>query len=189
MSETRGPVVVFADDHVDTLHMLEQMAHMRGIRPVLARTPREILARVNELCERGECPDAIVADVNYFTGEPLAQHTPRLTGLTAGREVRKKFPDIPIIYVTAYASARVKIQAREQAAEVVEKGPDFDIEALFDRICYMVEEQAQYPYEGPERRRGQRPSHPGRRRTDYVPLAVPEVVERAVESARAKKVG
>lgn len=189
MSETRGPVVVFADDHVDTLEMLRVMALSRGIRPVLARTPREILARVNELCEAGECPDAIVADVNYFTSEPLAQHIPRLTGLTAGREIRKKFPDIPIIYVTAYASARVKIQAREQAADVVEKGPGFDLEALFDRIEYMVHEQAQYPYEGPERRRGQRPAHPGRRRSDFVPLTVPEVVEAAIESARAKKAG
>lgn len=189
MSETRGPVVVFADDHVDTLEMLEQMAHLRGIRPVLARTPREILARVNELCEAGECPDAIVADVNYFSAEPAAQHTPRLTGLTAGREIRKVFPDIPIIYVTAFASARVKMTAREQAAEVVEKGPGFDLDALFDRIQYMVAEQAQYPYEGPERRREQRPSPHARRRTDFVPLAVPEVVEQAVRSARAKKAG
>lgn len=187
MSErTRTPVVVFADDHASTLDMLLQMARLRGIRAVGARTPREILARVNELCDEGECPDALVLDVNYFSAEPVAQHTPRLTGLTAGREIRKKFPDIPIIYITAFASARVKTVAREQRAEMVEK--PFDLGALFDRVEYVVG-RAEARYEGPERRQAPRPTLHRRRKVDTGPLAVPPAVEAAVEAARAKKAG
>jgi DNA-binding response OmpR family regulator len=174
------PFVLFADDDPLVLKALVRGAEKRGICADTATTAREILHKVNKHCgEWGNCYDMVVADVNYMDAQGKRS---LLTGITAGDQIRRSYPDLPILYVTGFASSMVRQQIRKQGADVVEK--PFEIEALLDRVM-MTLAVAGSDYQGPERRnKSINQSGHTRRRTDR-PLEVPKVVEKSLADAHA----
>lgn len=174
------PLIIFADDDRDTTEILAVYARQRKWEVVTCATGRELLAQVKELCAEGCCPDMIVADVNY--GDTLPG--PRMTGISAGREIRKRFPNIPILYLTGWDSTLIRKQAREEIGAEVQSKPVKDIDAFLDRLSYLMEYAGTKYYAGPERRVESINHTRNRRRRTDVDLEVPRVINTALEKAR-----
>jgi DNA-binding response OmpR family regulator len=135
---------------------------------------------VQSQCESGgRCYDAIVADVNYHTqGEE-----PRLSGITAIDAVHKKFPNIPVIYVTAYDTSLVRQQFRRQGADWITK--PFDYRKLAERVDSAVMYASQ-SWTGPDRRTSSVKFTGEERRASEQKLEVPKAVEAALTLAKAQ---
>jgi CheY-like chemotaxis protein len=173
------PLVIFADDDPDILEMLAFAAKTREWEVVTCKTGRELLAKVNTLCCQGCCPDMIVADVHYFDHTP----GPKMTGISAGREIRKKFPDIPMLFLTAYVTTLLRHKAHALNAEMESK-PITDLSGFLDRIELMMQLSGGTYYNGPERRmQSINYTKHQRRRTD-IQLKVPDVIAAAMSAAR-----
>lgn len=123
--------LLIADDNRDTLEILQYRIDMQGWKGTYVTNATAIIEAMNGSPEQGHF-DGIIADVNYFSD----QLGPRLTGLTAAREVRKVRPNIPIIFITAYSNSIIREEARRVQAEVVPK--PFDLDNLFSRIYHMI---------------------------------------------------
>lgn len=184
--EQLKPFVLLADDDEDTLALYALCAEARGWNYELARRPREIIAKVNEICVEGQrCFDLIVADINYW--DNTTEEGVKSTGITVGRAIRKQFPNIPIVFVSAYVNALVREQVEAiSVSEVIPK--PVDIKPLFDRLeCIYHLSKLKNTYEGLERRHiSVNRSGQCRRATDRM-VVIPTVIENALSQVRAEQ--
>ena len=182
----KPPYILFADDDDDTLRLLEFMAQRKGWRYATARTAREILDRVNALCDEHECFDVIVADINYFDSDP--DSGPRLTGITAALEIRKTHPNIPIVFISAYANGIIREQVREVNGEIMPK--PFDIDILFRRLEFLVSwvrVTRNKECDGPDRRRNSVNFSDNQRRKTDAHLSIPAILQNMMNEIRGNK--
>lgn len=141
--------LLIADDNRDTLDLLLFKTATLGWSATSVSSASQIISAMNECANAGSCYDAIIADVNFYD----SQSGPRMTGITAVREVRKVMPDIPVIFVTAYTNTLMREEIRRLNSELVPK--PFDIDFLFNRVAELVKwHRTSLParYDGVERR-------------------------------------
>lgn len=142
--ESCTPHVLFADDARDILEMLTAYAETLGWRYETASTAEEMLHKINTRCrEANMCFDLVVGDLFYRS--PGAT----LDGLSALREIRKRFRDLPFIFLSGLMEALTKSEATKLGAHVAEKPvelPDF-----FARLASIIA-MTKGKYEGPDRR-------------------------------------
>lgn len=135
MQNNDKPYVLFADDDADSLTLITMFAAERGWRYDTATTATEILEQVNLHCkQQGDCYDVLVCDVNYFNSDHGSM--PRLTGITAATEIRRQFPNLPILFVSAYDTYILKDQIKVLNAELITK--PFDPDFLFKRMEFAI---------------------------------------------------
>jgi CheY-like chemotaxis protein len=184
----RPPFVLFADDDPDTLIVMCAAARRRGWICDTAATAREILEKFNEHCgSAGTCYDAFVMDINFRNDPHKVTHMePRLTGITAAKEIRRQFANIPIVFYTGSGNTLVQKQAERAgglASEFIVKPAD--IFKVLDRVEILMSWVARSDYMGAERRRsgGVNLTLHSRRATDHR-AEVPPVIEQALEHVR-----
>jgi len=174
-----NPRILFVDDDVDSLYMFQIAAEHRGWHAEIATTGEAMLQRVNEACAQGgPCYDIIVTDVHFFTND----NEIRMTGMAAGREVRDKFPNLPILFLTGYGGqmTRENVDSIGNAALLVKP---IDTDVLMDRIDKLMT-WPNTTYQGVERRRSSVNRSGYMRRATDKRLEVPAVLSRAMNSVR-----
>lgn len=181
--------ILFADDSEETISYLKWRAADEGWDATFVNTARGIIKAVNDHCSEGQrCFDIIVADVNYFDDE---HNKPHLTGMTAAREIRKNYPDIPILFISAWVSVLVRQEARKLGGKVMAK--PFDWEELVEKIKYLVEwnsRVAPKKYKGRDKRHNSlNLTDNARRNTDAKAVEVSPVLEKAIAEMRATAKG
>jgi DNA-binding NtrC family response regulator len=184
--ERSRPHVLYADDDQGTLDVYKAFTQALGWTGDFVLTAREIIAAVNKrCCNGGPCYDALVCDVNFF--DELGGG-PRITGVTAVREIRAAYPDLPVIFVSGYSSFLVRDAVKGISADFYQKPVDF--ETLFGRIAYLIRwnRVVKAPdWDGEERRkRSMNTSEFNRRRTDR-PVEVPPALETLISEVREQK--
>jgi DNA-binding response OmpR family regulator len=138
------PLVLFADDSPEIMEMLTFNARREGWEYETASTAEEMLQKISARCSNAhECFDLVVGDLFYDL--PGA----KLDGLTALREIRKKFRNLPFIFYSGLMEAMTKDEARKLGAFIEEKPTS--VLDLFERIKEILALTSRY--EGPERRR------------------------------------
>jgi CheY-like chemotaxis protein len=175
------PLLLFADDDPDTLGMLGAAARLRGWEYETAGSAEEVMEKVEAHCGNGagRCFDAIVLDVTYKGNV--------LTGIGAARAIRRRYPNLPIVFATGYDNRLTRGEALEVGQEVVVK--PFTPDYILDRAELWMS-WAPARYEGPERRvRSINRTHNHRRATDRpVQLSrnLREAIEEVVETREHK---
>lgn len=124
--------LLIADDDRSTLDLLMYKTESIGWKGKSVTSASQILQAMDDCTSEDDCYDAIIADINFFDN----QSGPRMTGITAIRQVRKVLPNIPVIFVTAFINSITKEEIRRVNAELVAK--PFDIDALYGQINDMV---------------------------------------------------
>lgn len=184
------PFVLFADDTPDILEMLRIAAESRGWEVETAASAEEMLEKINALCDSRRCYDLVVADIN-FRNETNAV---ALDGVSALRQVRKKYPDLPFIFLSAWLEPLTMLEAKKLGAGAIEKPINPD--DFLDRALHIIQFTATR-YEGNERRsRSMNTTRFHRRATDRdasgeneigVPLVLRQALERAAEAIAQRK--
>ena len=183
---TKKPFVLFADDDQATLDLFKYYSDERQWDSDFVTTAPQILEKVNYFCAHvGHCYDLIVADVNYFN---VGEKKPRITGITAAWEIRKSYPNIPIVFVSGFTNALLREQAREVGGEIVLKPLDY--EALFDHLQKLIHWASSSCGECEDERRQRSINNTTnlRRKTDRI-LEMPEGIQSAILEVRALKQG
>jgi DNA-binding response OmpR family regulator len=176
----QGVAVLFADKDERTLGLFKKTADYLGWHGDYVQSVDSIIELINHNCAEGRpCYDAIVSGVNFFT-----EDGPRLTGITAARQIRKVKPEIPIVFVTSYVTNMIREEVRRVNAELIPK--PVDVVELFARVSQLVywhrltnsdkyggeDRRKTSVYFGQERRRG----------TDKM-VAIPRVLSQNIEDA------
>lgn len=179
---SRIPYLLIADDAPDTLTMMEAATRLRGWRCETATSPEEIERAVNLRCDGPEserdCFDALVLDIHYKTAES------RQTGISIVRPIRRRWPQLPIIFITAFTSMLVRNEALEVGQELITK--PFDPAFVLDRVQSWIDWAGQHAYRGAERRKfGINRSHHYRRASDRRVEIAPAI--RAVKAHHTTK--
>ncbi len=178
----KQPFVLFVDDNTDILELLRQAGEMRGWRVETAETAEEMLEMINRVCAMEHtCYDLVVADINYFHSTEVM----RLDGISALRQVRKKFPDIPFIILSAMLEPLTISEIKKLGAGYESK--PFDIDVLFER-AEEVMTLFSVPFTGVDRRKKSiNLTNENRRLTDCPQLKVPKILRDAFQAARSMK--
>lgn len=179
------PFILFADDNRDIIDMLGAMAEARGYRYQTASSAEGMLEQINLHCSTmHSCFDIVVGDLCYQ--KPGAV----LDGLTALREIRKRFPDLPFIFLSGMMEALTETEAKRLGAYVQKK--PIDLEEFFDRLDAILS-MTRGTYRGEERRRRSINLTTNNRRCDDpryledVQLGVPPVLAEVHRELAAKK--
>lgn len=109
--------VMIVDDQTGIRRLLSEYFHSEGWKPVEAKNGQEA---VNLLTES---PDVILLDMKM----------PVMDGLETLRHVRARFPDLPVIIMTAYGELDLVHQAESLGISAKISKP-FDIEALREMV-------------------------------------------------------
>lgn len=171
-----GIRVLFAEDSPELVAVFQHVVKRLGWQGLYVGNALEMMTTVNDLLGEGLTLDAVVADINFL-------HGPKLTGITAVREIRKAMPNVPVIFISSYVTSIIREEVRRVGAEIVQK--PFDPEDLFVRLSQLIYWYrlvlTQDEYKGQERRHTSinRSDH-SRRNSDYI-LSTPE---RIAESLR-----
>jgi two-component system, OmpR family, KDP operon response regulator KdpE len=179
-NDPNKPRILFADDDAETLQMLVVAAHTKGWCAQSAETAEEILQKVTDACaEGGPCYDMIVSDVNFFSN---GRRGINLTGIGAGIEIRSKFKNLPILFLTGWDGPMTRANVRSIGnADILQK--PVSVDELFERIETMMNWQHVH-YTGPERRHTSINQTGQTRRGTDVRLKVPDILEQAMQKAR-----
>lgn len=121
--------LLLADDHQETADLLMYKTKSLGWTGTCVNSASGIIQAMNDT---NFSFDAIIADVNFFDNQP----GPRITGITAIREIRKVRPNIPVIFVTGFSNSLVREEVRRVNADLMTK--PFDLEALFERVHDLI---------------------------------------------------
>lgn len=168
--------IIFADDDPDQLDYLALLAGLEGWEVDIAHTAEELLAKVKERCDgpRARCYDIVVSDVNFFKGGQ-----PSISGITAGKQLERAFPDLPILFLSGYGGLLTRENINSIAtADFMEK--PVDPRALIDRINHLIEFSKMY--EGPERRGPSVNRSPNKRRSTDKNLGIPRVLKLVMDA-------
>jgi CheY-like chemotaxis protein len=134
------PMILIVDDELDMAATYARLLTWRGYRCVTARTGFEAVALMDS-----EAPDLVITDL----------HLPGLDGLALTRHVRDRRPAIPVILMTAYASAGAEDESLGAGAMFFLAKP-FRNAQLVDLVERALPEPAATPGGGPS------PPPPGR---------------------------
>lgn len=175
-----GIRVLFADESEETIKVFKRVITSLGWDGIYVNNAVDMINTVNNLLSKDLTLDAVVADINYFTG-------PRVTGITAAREIRKAMPNVPIVFISAYVTSIVKEEIRRVNAEYFAK--PFDIETLFIRLSHLIywnKITTSKEFTGLDKRKASinRSNHL-RRATDYI-LSTPQRIKQSLEEKGAK---
>jgi CheY-like chemotaxis protein len=174
-------------------------ARRRGWRCETAHRARQVLDKINHRCEGGQkCYDAIVTDVNFMdkaTGE--LYDGPRVTGVHVVKQIREKYPNVPVVYYTGYDTQLVRQQARAAGGEasdyVVKSKPEVgefhlgEIDRVLGRVSRLLDWMSKRKlWTGPERRKatGELPPLEGRREGDDQKVSISPALERILSNTR-----
>lgn len=170
--------ILVADKDDSVLALYKQTINQIGWKAAYVNSVTKILDAINSQCgSSGSCYDAIISGVNFFS-----EDGPRLTGITAARQIRKVHPEIPIIFVTSYLSSMVKEEARRLQAEVFPKTSSAtDVMRRVAQLVYW-NRLANLEYKGAERReRSVNFGMEKRRATDQL-VTIPKSLALSIES-------
>lgn len=163
--------VIFADDDPDTLEMLFIVGRHQGWEVETATTAEELLAKVEERClSARQCFDIVVTDVSFFNAGQ-----PGVSGITAGRQLERAFPNLPILFLTGYGGLLTRDNIKQiSTADYLEKPAE--PRNLIARIEYLIRFTSNR-YEGPERRRTSINRSNACRRSSDQNIGVPKVLK------------
>lgn len=148
------PLIVYAEDHDDTREYVAVFLRSEGFRVETTRDAEELIDTVNRLCEARDCPDLIISDVSFFNAEPRS--TPKLTGIGAAYQIHKKFPNLPILFLTAYDNTLTRQTAGEAVGVSQAAAPVISKTAHPSELVSRVKDALRltaHRYEGEDRRR------------------------------------
>lgn len=171
--------VIFADDDADTLAMLAAIGRRQGWDVSTASTAEELLQKVAARCGgESKCFDIVVSDVTFFSAGQ-----PGLSGIAAGRQLERAFPNLPILFLTAYDG----LLTRENIRSITTADPNYLVKPasltdLVGRIEYLIRFTSRY--EGPERRRTSVNRTSQRRRSIDNSVGVPRILKLVMDGAR-----
>jgi CheY-like chemotaxis protein len=168
MTPAAPPLIVYAEDDADTREIIAILLRREGFRVETTTDAEGLIDTVNRLCESDDCPDLILSDVNFFNSEPRT--APKLTGIGAAFQIHRKFPNLPILFLTAHADPLTRQNAREAVGQTDGAAPVIAKPAFPGEIVSRVRDALRLTacrYEGEDRRR-YRVNRSGqfRRRTD-----------------------
>ena len=106
--------VLLVDDEEEFVKTLGERLEMRGIEPTTAFTGEAALKRIEQ-----EQPDIMVLDIKM----------PGIDGMEVLRRVRKAYPRIQVIMLTAHGSDKDKVEAERLGAFAYMRKP-VDLELL-----------------------------------------------------------
>lgn len=184
------PRVLFADDSDDILELLSFTAQRRGWQVDTAHNTDEILNLVSHQCDNGgRCYDVLVLDITFDAGTAPS-------GVQAVRAIRRRYRNIPVIFITGWTSRLVKSEAERVGQEVIAK--PFDPNFVLDRAEIWMTWAGKFKaheYEGPERRKASINRSGHYRRVTDKPVTVnervaavlggPESLDPSVSAAKA----
>jgi DNA-binding response OmpR family regulator len=136
-TQTQSINVLVADDDKDSLELVKTVLDLAGWKGTYVTSATQIVDAMNTNCVSNcQCPyDAIISDIS-FDNDTI---TPRITGITAAREIRKVHSSIPILFVTAYNNSVIREEIRRVGAELLQK--PFDIDMLVPIVRAIVNRQ------------------------------------------------
>jgi two-component system nitrogen regulation response regulator NtrX len=107
MSLGKIPLILIADDEADIRSSLRRILEYEKMRVLEAATGEECLAQV----ERGR-PDAVLLDIKM----------PRMDGLEALAEIRRRDPGLPVIVISGHGTIATAVEATKLGAfDFIEK--------------------------------------------------------------------
>jgi DNA-binding response OmpR family regulator len=169
--------VLFAVDSENTIVELAHIVDTLSWEGIYVKNAIEIIDTVNSLLAQGRPPDAVVANIAFAAG-------PKVTGITAAREIRKALPNVPMIFLSNYVTSIIREEVRRVGAEIFPK--PFDITELFGRLGHLIywhRLAIANEYQGENRRRNSVNTTGNQNRaTDYI-LTTPERIAEAIEDA------
>ncbi|WP_299195706.1 ATP-binding protein [uncultured Amphritea sp.] len=117
-----GVIVLLAEDNDFNRLLLRKIIESAGASVFEARDGEQAIKRIHEIK-----PDIIVMDV----------HMPKMDGIMATREVRKHFPTLPIIALTADVISSEEHALRQAGVNVIEYKPinDTRLIKLLEMLC------------------------------------------------------
>ena len=177
----QGVNVVFADESDETLDMFRSVMGPLGWHGTYVHSAVEIIDTVNAMLEQNQPIDAVVADINYLSG-------PRVTGITAAREIRRAMPNVPIIFITSYVTSMIKEEVRRVNAEIFSK--PFDLEGLFIQLAQLIYWNRlanNNSYEGHDRRRNSVNRTANARRVTDTTISTPDRIIQTIRELHIKE--
>lgn len=173
--------VLFAEDSEEMVSTFKQAVERLEWKALYVSNAVEIINAVNNLLNDNLTLDAVVADISFLSG-------PKLTGITAAREIRKALPNVPVLFISAYVTSIIREEVRRVGAEIIQK--PFSIEALFIRLSQLIywNRIVSYnEYTGEDRRRNSvNQTSDFRRATDYI-LSTPDRIAKTLKNMREIK--
>ncbi len=111
--------ILIVDDDVDALELMEELFESKGYDPLTASNGIEALNLV-----RDEDPDMVISDIRM----------PDMDGMQLLEELSKRYPQIPVIMVTAHGTIEAAVEAIKMGAK------DYILKPLrLDEILAKVE--------------------------------------------------
>jgi DNA-binding response OmpR family regulator len=176
--EADSPYVLFADDSPDMRELVQAALKTRSYCVDTAESAEEMLQMISKKCAgEGRCYDIVITDLRFRTG---------VDGLSALREIRKAFPNLPVIVLSGLLEPLTEGEAKRLGAGTIEK--PIQVDAFMERIEHTLS-LTQKHYIGPERRRRSFPPQEcgsRRRASDTGELKIPEVLKEAHREATAR---
>jgi len=118
--------ILVADDNPDILELLQSRLKANNYEVVTANNGVNTLLKIIE-----EIPDLIILDIKMPSGTGI--------GVYENIKRHKQVADIPVIFITAYASAEIEEQVREMGAEDFISKP-FNADDLLDKVKKALDE-------------------------------------------------
>lgn len=162
--------VIFADDDPDLLRLYDRVARIEGWDVETASTAEELLDKVRARYDQtGPFFDIVITDVSFFGGA-----NPGVSGIAAGRQLERAFPNLPILFLTGYGGLLTRENISDiSTADYLEK--PVDVPSLVRRIRHLIQ-FTRSRYDGPDRRRESCNLSATARRSSDKPLGVPKVL-------------
>lgn len=121
-----SPRVLLVDDNRPLVENLKEVLETEGVRAEIAADGEEALSRLEE------APfDAVITDMRM----------PGMDGLQVLREIRRRWPETPVIVMTAYARDSLAEEARAEGALGVLAKP-LDLAHLTDLVARLAPPQS-----------------------------------------------
>lgn len=131
--------ILIADDDTNSCRLFTKALECEGYQVVWAQSGEEALARL-----RKESCDVLVVDVRM----------PGMTGLEVTQVVRKEYPSLPVVVMTAFGSMETAIEAIHQGAYDYISKP-MDLEVLHQTIARALGQRVQNGQLSEEEQNGQ----------------------------------
>jgi DNA-binding response OmpR family regulator len=178
---SKPPLIIYAEVHEETRELVQIIFEREGFRVITTPDAETLIEEVNRLCVEDDCPDLILSDVNFFNAESSAAGLPKLTGIGAAYKINRRFPNLPILFLTAHDDRETKRNAREASDSDVLSKP-FSPAELVSRVRDALRFQFK-ALDPDDRRKGRINSSGFSRRSTDRPIEVPRVVSEARAAA------
>jgi len=136
MRELRDrPHVLVADDEPNVRKVLGALLDQAGYTVTAAATGEEALALV-----RAQDPDVVISDLKM----------PGMDGLALLREIRARFPEVPVLLLTAHGTVEVAVEAMKRGAYDFLTKP-FDRDRVLEVVAKAIgqAESSRREFQGP----------------------------------------